>query len=164
MSPIDHGSIITDYFRLIFWIYFWIFVDSRVLVTLPFSEKHLITFYLVHLSIIHTKGSAPALANPAKSKPKSKYHWRNIIKKWIREKTNPWISVQSVFHFLICGPAEGWGHTDNTNKLYLPVGGINLCWQIWVKVVNIAWFSGKSRIAEKLSDHLVFCRKMLINR
>ena len=56
---------------------------------LPFSEKHQISFYRVHHPIIHQKGSAPALANPAKSKIKSKYHWRNIIKKWIREKTNP---------------------------------------------------------------------------
>ena len=45
-------------------------MDLRVLVALPFSEKHLITFYRAHHPIIHQKGSAPALANPAKSKTK----------------------------------------------------------------------------------------------
>ena len=62
------------------------------------------------------KGSAQALANPAKSITKSKHHKRNIIKKWIRENTNPCTSVLSVFHFLICGPAEGQGHDGNTEN------------------------------------------------
>ena len=38
------------------------------------SEKHQITFYRIHHPIIHQEGSAPALANPAESKIKSKYH------------------------------------------------------------------------------------------
>ena len=73
-----------------YWIYFQISVDSRVLVALPFSGKLQITI-LQYMT--YQKGSAQALANPAKSKPKSKYHKRNIIKKWIREKTDPYSSA-----------------------------------------------------------------------
>ena len=36
------------------------------------------------------------------------------VKRPIRVK-----SVLSVFHFLICVPAEGWGHNDNTEKQWV---------------------------------------------
>ena len=66
-----------------------LFSDFRGFVSawaLPFSEKHQISFYRVHLPIIHPKGSAQALANPAKSKPKSKHHWLKSNQKIIRER------------------------------------------------------------------------------
>ena len=39
----------------------------------------------------------------------------------------------------------------NSNRIiqFLPFGGINLSWSIWVNVVNIAWFSVKPRIFKK---------------
>ena len=40
----------------------------------------------------------------------------SIISKNIRERPIRVKSVLSVFHFLICGPAEGWGHNGNTEN------------------------------------------------
>ena len=97
-----------------YWIYFQIFVDSRVLGHSLFLKS--IRYHSIeYITLSYTQKEVPKhlqiLLNP---KQKSKNHWLNIIKKWIREKTNPCSSVISVFHFLICGPAAGWGHNGNT--------------------------------------------------
>ncbi len=60
------------------------------------------------------KGSAPALANPNKSNPNPNIVDQNKIKKKIRERPIRVKSVVSVFLFLICDPAVGWGHNGNT--------------------------------------------------
>ena len=68
------------------------------------------------------KGSAPALANPAKSKTKNPRIIDSIIsRKWIREKTNPCSSVLSVFHFFDLCPCRRPGDTTTTHGINISV-------------------------------------------
>ena len=69
---------------------------------------------------MHYKGSAPALANPTKSKNKIQESFAKYYqKKEIRERPIRVNSVASVFlFFLICVPAEGRGHNANTEQIY----------------------------------------------
>ena len=64
------------------------------------------------------KGSVSALANPNKSNLNPRIISSIISKKKIRERPIRVKSVISVFLFLICVHAAGWGHNDNTEKIY----------------------------------------------
>ena len=79
------------------------------------------------------KGSAQALANPAKSITKSKHHKRNIIKNESVKRLIRVKSVLSVFHFLICGPAEGQGHNGNTEN-YICDNIVSMRLRRWTKI------------------------------
>ena len=83
-----------------------------------FPEKWLIRFYRVRHSIIRQERKCPSTCKSCRILIKIQESLAQYYqKKWIREKTDPCSSVQSVFHFfLICVPAEGWGHNDDTEK------------------------------------------------
>ena len=69
-------------------------------ITLSYTKKEVPQ----HLQIQINQKQNPRIIGSIISKNES-------VKRPIRVK-----SVLSVFHFLICVPAEGWGHNDNTEK------------------------------------------------
>ena len=78
--------------------FFWKASDDILdYITLSYTEKEVPQ----HLQILLNPNKDPNITDEIISK---NYPW----------KTNPWISVLSVFNFLICGPAEGQGHNFNT--------------------------------------------------